>query len=180
MLPPGHIAAGYLLVKSIITANQPLLNADEQVWLAILGGFFGFAPDLDMFYGFIKERGFYQTGIKFNHREFITHTPIIWLGLSIIIALVGHTLFWYYAALAILIGSFSHLILDSTFFGIRWLYPFSNKFYALKQSGKMEPNLVKDFFNHWFNLVKMYYHTAPVTFLVEIMLVLTTLIVIFS
>lgn len=179
MLPPGHIAAGYLLAKSLI-AFQPTLTADEQFWLATLGGLAGFAPDLDMFYAFIKERGFYQTCTKFSHRDFITHTPIFWLILSAIIALVGQTFFWRYSALAILISSWSHLLLDSTFVGLRWFYPFSKKFYALRNPGQAPPNLVKGFFNHWFNSIKMYYQNSPFTLWGEIILVIIAFLVIFS
>ena|SRR3989344_8724673 len=180
MLPTGHIAAGYLLAKSILAINQPSFDPNEQALLGLIGGFSGFAPDLDMFYAFIKERGFHQTGLKFNHREFITHTPIFWLVISTVVALVGRDFFWRYIAVAIFVGSWSHLILDSTFVGIRWLYPFSKKFYALKNPGQAEPNLVKGFFNHWFNLVKMYYHTTPLTFLAEIILVIVAVIIAFS
>lgn len=176
MLPPGHIAAGYLVAKAVMTIAQPDLTHDQIKILLLAGGFFGFAPDLDMFYVFWKERGLKQTGAGVSHRAFFSHTPIVWLVVALLVALLGHTLFWYFTALLIWLGSWSHFMLDSTVMGIRWLYPFSKKFYALKNPGLEKQNLAVGFFRHWGNLLVMYYKDVPVTVCAEIALVLIALV----
>ncbi len=171
MLPPGHIAAGYLLAKSFIAVTKPALTSGQISWLVALGGFFGFVPDLDMFYIFWKEHGFHSTGVRFNHRQFITHTPFFWLVLGVFTAFIGGTTLWHYAAAVIVLGAWSHLLLDSMVTGVRWLWPFNEKFYALKNPGVMEVNMATGFWNHWWNLVKWYYRKARLTFWVEIIII---------
>ena len=176
MLPPGHFAAGYLAAQAIINLAKPALATEQINWLLFLGAFFGFAPDLDMFYAFIKERGLRHTGKNFNHREFLSHTPVIWLCLGIVIALLGQNLFWRYVGLLIWVGSWSHFLLDSTHYGIRWLYPFSKKFYALKNAGQIETNTALGFFKHWWNLVVIYHRLAPLTFYAEIIIIIAAIL----
>ena len=177
MLPPGHFAAGYLIAKAVVAIAQPNLTPHQLQALLLAGGFFGFAPDLDMFYMFWKERGLKQTGAGGSHRAFLSHTPSVWLVAALSVALFGHTRFWYFLALIMWLCSWSHFLLDSTVMGIRWFYPFSKKFYALKNPGLERKNLAVGFFRHWGNLLAMYYQDAPMTLCAEIALVLAALIV---
>lgn len=180
MLPPGHIAAGYLVAKIIISATKPAFSINEINWLLWSGAFFGFAPDLDMFYAFWKVKSFRHSGEKFNHRQFITHTPIIWLSAGLFVALLGRTLFWKYLGIIICLSAWSHLFLDSFYMGVRWLYPFNKKFYAIKQAGINETNVATGFFNHWWNLIKQYYQHNTGVLYTEIVLILLALIVVLS
>lgn len=177
MLPPGHFSAGYLLADAIVQVLHPSLSHSQIQWILFSGAFFGFAPDLDMFYAFWKEKGFHHTALEFNHRQFISHTPIVWLCLGALIMLVGGTVFWRYVGLMIWLGAWSHFVLDSTDYGIRWLYPFSKKFFSLINAGHGEPNLAVGFFKHWKNQVRQYYRRVPVTFIAEIFLVVFGVIV---
>lgn len=175
MLPPGHIAAGYLVARLAVALTAPDLTASQMENLAMAGAFFGFAPDLDMFYAFWKERGLKHTGLNFTHRDFITHTPMAWLAIAFLVAIFGRTEFWYFFACIVLLGAGSHLFLDSTIMGVRWLYPFKNKFYALKDPGVERQNLAAGFFGHWSNLLRMYYKNARITVLAEIAIVIVAL-----
>lgn len=179
MLPPGHFSAGYLLADAIVRVVHPSLSQSQLHWVLFSGAFFGFAPDLDMFYAFWKEKGFHQTALNFNHRQFISHTPIVWLGFGLLTMLVGGTQFWHYIGLMVWLGAWSHFLLDSTDYGIRWLYPFSAKFFSLTSPGYGEPNLAVGFFRHWKNLVVQYYRRTPYTFFAEIVLVLCAIAVFF-
>ena len=69
MLPPGHIAAGYLATKLFLGVVKPELNTTQTDQLLMWGMFFAFAPDLDMFYAFWKVKGLKHTGKTFNHRQ---------------------------------------------------------------------------------------------------------------
>jgi hypothetical protein len=77
------------------------------------------------------------------------------------------------------LGSWSHFVLDSTDVGVRWLYPFSGRFFALKNPGRPEPNTAKGFFPHWWNLCKQYWRRTPLTVCAEILLVIVALFVSF-
>lgn len=175
MLPPGHIAAGYLTTKLFLGLAKPELSVTQIDQLLLWGMFFAFAPDLDMFYVFWKEKSFRHTGKTFNHRQFITHAPIIWLLASLSVSILANSAFMRYFGLVIWFSSWSHFILDSEICGVRWLYPFSKKFYALKKPGVGEVNNANGFFNHWFNLIKIYRQKFTLTFYLEIGLILAAL-----
>lgn len=180
MLPPGHIAAGYLVAQAVIYIANPPFSPHELNQLKILGAFSAFAPDLDMVCVFWREKGFRHTGEHFDHRQYITHTPFIWLFAGAAVALLGNTIFWFYAGLMIWLGSWSHLLLDSGYMGVRWLYPFRNTFFALKSQGVTFINKNTGFFNHWWHEITLYYQTNRYTFYAETLLICSALIIFFS
>ncbi len=179
MLPPGHFAAGYLLAEGVIAVFHPTLSTSQTNWFLFSGGFFGFAPDIDMFYGFWKEKGLRHTGKNFTHRAFVTHTPLFWFILGGSLLLFAPTTFIRLLGLLLWLAPWSHLLLDSMNTGVRWLYPFNKKFYAFKNPGIEIPNKARGFFNHWWNLLKHYYQLAPLTFWTEVMLVAIALYIFF-
>jgi hypothetical protein len=62
--------------------------------------------------------------------------------------------------------------LDSLRTGVRWLWPFNRKFFALNDPGLVEENPAKGFFNHWISMIKLYRDRAPLAFYLEIILVI--------
>ncbi len=179
MLPFGHLAAGYLLSEGFLAAVKPAVSARGVAWLAAIGTFSSFAPDLDMFYVFAKEGGLHHTGADGNHRTLLTHAPLAWLALGALIALgglAGQSAFWMCAGALVALGSWSHFLLDSTDVGVRWLYPFSSRCYALKNAGAPEVNPVKGFFPHWLNMLKIYARRVPFTMALEALIVAAALI----
>lgn len=173
MLPPGHIAAGYLVTKVFLGITKPELNTTQTDQLLLWGMFFAFAPDLDMFYAFWKEKSFKHTGKSFNHRQFISHIPLVWLIAGFIVVIFAKNQFIQYFGLIIWLSSWSHFVLDSESLGIRWLYPFSKKFYALKNPGVCDVNNANGFFHHWFNLIKIYHQKYKLTFYAELIIIFT-------
>jgi hypothetical protein len=171
MLPFGHLAAGYLLSEGYLTLVRPAVSSSEAPRLAALGVFSSFAPDLDMFVAFYKEKKFIHTGAKKDHRFYLSHAPLLWLVFGLTVALMGRNVFWHHAGALIIIGSWSHFLLDSTDVGVRWLYPFNQRFFALKNPGQPEINNVRGFWPHWVNLLKMYWRRTPFTVGLEIGLV---------
>src|SRR5258707_1017416 len=128
MLPPGHIAAGYLTAKVLLHFSHEGLTQVQQtrlVWWAI---FFGFAPDLDMFLSFFKEKALVVKNVnKNNHRRFYSHAPVLWLITGLMIYIFASTPYFKIFGLLLWLGAWSHFILDSIDYGIMWLWPFSKQ-----------------------------------------------------
>ncbi len=173
MLPLGHVAAGYLLSEGFLALAQPAVSSNGAHWLLAIGVAASFAPDLDMFLVFKKEGGLIHTGAKGNHRDSLSHVPLAWLALGVAVAAIGQNDFWRTAGDLLVIGSWSHFLLDSTDVGVRWLYPFDKRFFAFKNAGRPEKNSVRGFFPHWFNMLKQYWRRAPVTVIIETALVVS-------
>ncbi len=173
MLPFGHLAAGYLLSQAVSkTAGLP---SEQTLSLTLAGTFFAFAPDLDFFYAFAKERSFTIKGTSTNHRDYWTHRPLLWLAASALILALADSTYWRWFAIMIWVGTWSHFLLDSFRTGVRWLWPFVPRFFALKDPGLVEENPAKGFFRHWINMIRMYKERAPLAFYLEIAIVLIAL-----
>ena len=176
MLPFGHLAAGYLVSDAILAAAKPALAPPQLRSLLLWGVFFSFAPDLDFFYAFAKKRSLTITGTDVNHRDYWTHRPMLWLGASLLFAAFAASPYWRWFGVMMLAGSWSHFLLDSIRTGVRWLWPFSRRFFALQAPGAIEANPVKGFFRHWLNMIRMYKEKAPLAFYLEIALVAAAII----
>ncbi|MCL5008802.1 MAG: metal-dependent hydrolase [Patescibacteria group bacterium] len=167
MLPPGHVAAGYLVAEGLLTVLKPQLSGAELNHLVWWGMFFSFAPDLDNFLAFFKIRSFYYYR-KDNtiHRQFLTHVPVLWLLAGLLLYLFGPTLYVRYIGVMLWAGSWSHFILDSLDYGVMWLWPFNREVWALRGSGVKKQIDAPDFFNYWLSFLKLY--TTRLTFYAEI------------
>ncbi len=173
MLPPGHIVAGFLVAKGLLAITDPALTTTQTHALLWAGAFFGFVPDLDMFYAFFKAKGFTLPGTKVNHRSYLTHRPMVWLALGIAVSLLSTDPFWQLFGLLIWLGSWSHFILDSLQVGVMWLWPLDNKFYALKNPGEMQNNDRRGFFSYWIrHLTYFYPKEFTSTFVLEIVILI--------
>jgi len=172
MLPPGHVAGGYLLARLVSLAVPALVSP----LFFILTAVFAFVPDLDMFVVFAKAKKFVnQEQDTSLHRRFISHSPLVYLAIYIAwlvifpnSALIAH---------AFILGTWSHFLLDSfapAKDSIRWLYPFSKKPYGLNFDEAIvvtEPN----FYKHWLDFVHRY--TKVFSFKLEVILILLALAV---
>ena len=54
MLPPGHIAAGYLAATVYESIFHPAITINQSKNLLWIGALSGFVPDIDMFFAFLK------------------------------------------------------------------------------------------------------------------------------
>jgi hypothetical protein len=176
MLPPGHVAAGYLTAVVAVKIFHPNFDQHQINSLLFWGMFWGFCPDLDVFYSFYKIRGFTSDSKKADHRKFISHAPLLWLFVGIVLYFLMSNPFWKFNIILMVAGTWSHLLLDSIEYGIPWLWPFSHKLYALINPGQQTfTALEKSFFKHWISFVK-FYITRP-TFYLEIIVIMTALII---
>ncbi len=179
MLPPGHIAAGYLTGYVLLKVANPALSPQEVQHLMMWTTFFGFAPDLDTFWAFFKQKSFLLSGEKqVSHRKFYSHAPIIWLVVGLLIYFFGSSVYIKYFGLSLWLGSWSHFLLDSIEYGIMWLWPFSNKVYALKNVEIKVFIPEKNFFKHTWQFLKIY--STRVTFYLEVLIILIAIITYFK
>jgi hypothetical protein len=180
MLPPGHIAAGYLTAEALLHFTHPNLTAHQQNGLLLWGMLFGFIPDIDTFIAFARERAWFVKNQDNNHRKFITHAPIIWLAMGLIVMAVAPNEYWKYVGLLLWLGSWSHFLLDSIQYGIMWLWPFSNRIYAFKDREKdYVNNAGKDsFISYWWSFVKAYSQTLSCY--LELLIIIVAIIIYFK
>ncbi len=178
MLPPGHVAGGYLVGYAFVRFIEPSLPASQAQFLIFLAMASAFAPDLDMFYSFIKVGNMRLATHRANHRLLFTHTPFFWIicGFGIFL-LQGANRQSASIALVITLGALSHLLLDSIQYGIRWLYPISKRLYSVRDQGVEFDLGDEGFVMHWMHMILAYIRRFTLTFAFEMILIVTAIIV---
>ena len=178
MLPPGHIAAGFLTAEVLLHVVHPQLSSIQQNQLLWWGMFFGFAPDLDTFIAFAKEKAFIITNPKNSHRKIFTHAPLLWMLAGLALMLFAGSLYWKWVGLLLWAGSWSHFFLDTIQYGIMWLWPFSSRIYAFTDK-ELNFNIKEHgFFGYWLKFLKSY--SKQISFYLEVLIILTALIIYFK
>ena len=160
MVLPGHIAAGDLTTYTVLAVTSYALTPDQHLLLLLAGTALGDAPDIDILYYFLKRKAVGPSGLS-KHRTYITHTPLLWLLLGLIIFFCSTNDFGRTLGLLVWLCPWSHLLCDSISTGVMWLWPFSKKQYAL-YSEKIS------IFSNWRGLFR-HYITTPLAW-VEISL----------
>ncbi len=123
----SHAPAGYIITYFSSKISKIKFTKKQTFWIFLFGIIFAIFPDLDLFY-------YYFISASETHRALITHTPILYLAISLIVFLVGYFTkkrIVKFISFIILISSFSHLLLDSIGSGVAWLYPFDKLPYGL-------------------------------------------------
>ncbi|MBI4215592.1 MAG: metal-dependent hydrolase [Parcubacteria group bacterium] len=157
MLPPGHIAAGFIAAYTVLKIGGPSLTLDEVNLLLLWGAFCGFVPDLDTFIVFAKLKAWIVVkDNKINHRKWVTHAPILWLGAGLLVYGLAASSFWQYAGLILAFSSLSHFVLDSIQYGVMWLWPFQRRIYALRDREKQVPVEIAPFAQFWSDYLRRY------------------------
>jgi hypothetical protein len=170
MLPPGHIAGGYLVSRVLQKLVPYSFTNKQKKWLSAAGAFFGFMPDLDFFYAFFKIKSFTIDVHEIDHRTFITHTPLPWLVLGLLIFASAKKPFTKAMGLMLWLGTWSHFALDSIEHGVRWLWPLNSNLYSVTSvSERIEHT--GGFWSFWWNVVLWYGHNS-VTFYFEILIII--------
>ena len=180
MLPPGHVAGGYLVGYAFVRFIEPSLAIEEGRLLIFLAMTAAFAPDLDMFFSFFKVGGMRLATQSANHRLLFTHTPFFWIIVGTVTFFVlGATAMAARIAFVITVGACSHLLLDSIQYGIRWIYPFSKRLYSIRDQGVEFDLPAEGFIAHWIHFLRVYAERFTLTFILEIVLILCALITAF-
>ena len=193
MVLPGHLAGGYLAATVLLAIFHPDLSTNQINCLLIIGTLAGELPDIDLIFFNLAHRK-YQKNITQNtlksdykiinsHRNYITHIPFFWLLISLAIVIIGqifNSIFTEYLGWTILVGTWSHLILDSIEYGILWLSPFSKKIYAIKENTLQgnTPHRQGSLIQHFHFVITTYWKIY--TFWIEIAISIVALIVLFK
>ena len=178
MLPPGHIAAGYIVSNIFLKLSHPQLPLSDQNTLLLWGIFFSFAPDLDFFVAFNKTKSL-TISDDVNHRNMYSHAPIIWLVAGLIVVFYGWLLdsvFVEMFGLLLWLGSWTHFVLDTIQYGIMWLWPWSKGLVALRDKGIKSNLPPSSFLRHWLNFLKFYVTKIKLTFYLELIVIATAII----
>jgi membrane-bound metal-dependent hydrolase YbcI (DUF457 family) len=180
MILPGHLAAGYMVATAVIKIAKPELDPASLNYLLAWGTFSGMVPDLDSFWVFFKNKRFIFKDETINHRDFLSHVPLVWFLICLVLTLFlwfGQNQLLKYGSLILLFGSLSHFIFDSIQMGVMWLWPFSRRKLALLN--RYHGNIVKEesFLKYWLRFGKLYYINFTETFWAEVVLTVIGIIV---
>jgi len=181
MVLPGHLAGGYLTAKAVLYLAHASFSPAETTALMAIGTLAGEAPDIDLLFFYLHQKYSAVPEKRDSHRSFITHTPAFWLLISMLIVgtgWIGSSLFTETLGWLLLAGSWSHFLLDSFEYGIRWLWPFSDKRFCVRNVVEpVIPGPQGNISYYWKLLSKVYY--KRVTFYLEGLVVLIALWVAF-
>lgn len=142
----GHLPAGYLAAS--LAARW---NTSRLLFVGILIG--AVLPDIDILWFYLIDNR------STHHHHYITHRPLLWLGL-----LMAGLTFNKRLLLGLGAGGLLHVSLDTLLGQIGWLWPFSNAYTTLIVVPATHDFWLLSFLNHW-------------TFKIEIALALTALFV---
>jgi Predicted membrane-bound metal-dependent hydrolase (DUF457). len=144
----AHLPAGYLATRGILK----ILKICRPKYLLGLGLLASLLPDFDLIYFYTVDRR------QHLHHGYWTHLPAFWFALSCF-ALFGCCIFRKLkAALYVAVFSlniFLHLFLDTVAGQIKWLYPFSDRyFYCFEVPARFGPSMW-NFIFHWSFLLEL-------------------------
>ena len=110
--------------------TSTIMPVDSVVLTTVVSAVSALIPDLDIEDSKLgRKAGVVSKGISraFGHRGFF-HTPILYIVLYVLMNMFLPT----FVSLGFLIGTMSHLILDSfNYKGIMWLYPLTKRHYHI-------------------------------------------------
>ncbi len=126
----GHLPGAYLLTK--VLAPKTL---SAGVFASVMVG--SVSPDLDMLWFYLVDR-------STHHHHFITHRPLIWLGVLLFGLIIRRPML---AGLGV--GALIHCMLDSIAGDILWLWPLSDHGFQLVEVQPTHDHWIKSFLHHW-------------------------------
>jgi inner membrane protein len=150
----AHMPAGYLITRYI--QHRCKNRSLHVLWLGLIASVF---PDIDLFYFFLIDHR------STAHHHYITHLPLAWLALSLIIGaiLITAKKRHYFIFLGVAFANVMlHMVLDSIAATIYWLYPLYDMAINLIDVTPRYHWWVWNFLLHW-------------TFLYEILIIILAL-----
>ena len=139
----AHAPFAYIANEGIQGKKIKKLKFSKEVFIAAWSLFCGILPDFDFLILLAFKRP------SFSHHDLITHTPIFWISLYLLINILYKLLykhlnkksreflnpkFFKILANTFLIGTLSHLLADLLVSGIMVFYPFSTTDFSLLQN----------------------------------------------
>ena len=138
----AHLPAGYICGCMLTDRVVPEQRKERSIAL-LVGSVF---PDVDMLYFYLIDHG------QHHHHHYWTHLPIFWLAALAVSALAGlfiRSRRFALVAASFIGGIFLHLILDTPFAGICWLYPLTDQKFYLVTVPATRSWWVWSFVFHW-------------------------------
>lgn len=178
MLPPGHFAAGYVITSAILKLAHPAIDHSEYQKLLLSGVIFSILPDLDLVIPFLKSKSLKFNG-DVNHRNFVSHAPLLWLFFGLGIYLFAASPFFKYLGLLLWTGSWTHFILDSFEYGIMWLWPFNPKRFAFHFTEDNYSSTEKNTFLFYWKWLREVY-SKNITFYLEMLSIAAAIVLLFK
>ncbi len=191
MVLPGHLAGGYLAAWAALSfAPAGTFSSNQTAWLLTLGVLASEGPDLDLLLYYFSEKRFFRQSQsaatkpsrrRHSHREYITHAPLFWVLVSVLVSLTGVVInspFVVWSGIMILVGSWSHLLLDSIEDGVLWFWPWRKKRKALFYPPETTWHGARGGFKYYAYILR---HVYPkrLTFYLELIITLVALWVAF-
>jgi len=177
MLLLGHLALGYLVTYGLLKLFNFGFSVADTNFILALGTIFGAIVDLDFFSYFIKNKTL-RLRKDVSHRDQITHAPLLWLIVGLIVFFFGSDIFSRVVGLTIWISSWSHFAFDTFEHGVMWQYPFSRKKYNLLGDKPFIPKKGEGLTEHYRRFFFEFYPRRK-TFWIEIVVIILFLIVYF-
>lgn len=144
----AHLPAGYLITRHI----QCKIGNDSQ-WLRWAGLIASIFPDFDLAYFFLIDHR------QHPHHEYITHMPLAWLGLAVllwgILRIVNRPRLIPFIGV-VLANVLLHMVMDSIMAEIYWFYPFSDMAVNLLHITKHYDWWVLSFVLHWTFMLEIF------------------------
>ena len=149
----GHLPAGYIASKLLFNKfNKRAISYNSFIIYGLLGAV---APDFDMFYKYLAEDS------QYDHHKYVTHFPIVWLGLLLISVVwlrlsnihdknPAYTFIFCF-------NGFIHMILDTFTGTVFWLAPYQNNTaYSFLLSDVTYSSPGMDYFANWFFVLELF------------------------
>lgn len=141
----AHLPAGYLCARGL--ASRAGGSITPAMALAGMAG--GVFPDSDLFY-----RAFFASQ-RIHHHRYPTHLPLVWLAITVGVALLlrtGHPLRRH--AAIFLLAVWSHLLLDSVAGDIWWRWPWFELPFPLVRIPAVHSRWWLNYLLHWTAVVE--------------------------
>jgi len=123
----SHFPAGYITAKITEKKFWKNFSRREILWLYAVLLFFSVFPDIDLFYFY------FINGIN-GHHENITHSFFFYILIALSIYFFGmikKSRFIRWISCSVILGAGSHLVLDSLFSCVKWIWPIRSGVYGL-------------------------------------------------
>lgn len=163
----GHIPAGYLSFMAMrkFMKNRGEFTTSRIQLLILLGLTASVLPDIDMLYFYFVDHR------QHLHHGYFTHIPFYWFCAGVFwflsSLLVQRIKFGIYGAI-VMMNITLHLMLDTINAGIKWFYPFSQRYVVFIDVPSSHQWTVMNFITHWsfvFEVIlilsAVYFYFAP-------------------
>jgi len=142
----AHPAAGYLATKGALALGLGRGRGLSDRTLLAVGVAASVLPDADLLYFYTIDRQ------QHLHYGYWTHIPAFWavvLGLAAGVCWVRHIRNGAPVIALVALNLFLHFVLDTVAGGMRWLYPFSSRGFALVRVPAEHGHWFLNFIWHW-------------------------------